>query len=426
MSQQIQAVRGMNDILPEQTALWRRVEGVLRDVFESHGYREIRLPLVEKTDLFRRSIGEVTDIVEKEMYTFEDLNKESLSLRPEGTAGCVRAGIENGFLHNQTQRLWYQGAMFRHEKPQKGRYRQFHQAGIEAFGMVGPDIDAELIAMSAALWRALGISGFELQINSLGTAESRRVYREKLVDYFQADPARLDEDSRRRLHSNPLRILDSKNADLRELIEAAPRLMDHLDTDSRAHFERLQRMLENLGVPFRVNPRLVRGLDYYTKTVFEWVTDQLGAQGTVCAGGRYDGLVEQLGGKATPAVGFALGMERLLAVLEAQSGVPAQNVPHAYVILVGESAELAGLKLCDTLRRAVPGLCLVMNCGGGNFKAQFKRADKSGAALGLLLGDEELASQRIGVKFLRADRPQESLALEQVIALLRERVTTGS
>jgi histidyl-tRNA synthetase len=426
VSQQIQAVRGMNDLLPEQTALWRHVERVLRQVFEAHAYREVRLPLVEKTELFKRSIGEVTDIVEKEMYTFEDLNKESLSLRPEGTAGCVRAGIEHGFLHNQTPRLWYQGAMFRHERPQKGRYRQFHQAGVEAYGMPGPDIDAELIAMSAALWQALGVSGLELQVNSLGTVAARHAYRDKLVDYFQSHAARLDADSQRRLHTNPLRILDSKNPDMRDLIDGAPRLLEHLDAESREHFERLRALLEGCGVAYRVNPRLVRGLDYYTRTVFEWVTDQLGAQGTVCAGGRYDGLVEQLGGKPTPAVGFALGMERLLALVEAQANVGAADTPHVYLILVGAQAETSGLALAATLRRDVPGLRVLTNCGGGSFKSQFKRADKSGAGIALVLGDEELAAGAVGVKFLRADRPQQQQPLEQIVALLRDTVATGS
>jgi histidyl-tRNA synthetase len=419
VSQQIQAVRGMNDLLPEHTPLWQRVERVLRDVFGSYGYSEIRLPLVEKTELFKRSIGEVTDIVEKEMYTFEDLNRESLSLRPEGTAGCVRAGIEHGLLHNQTQRLWYQGAMFRHERPQKGRYRQFHQAGVEAYGMEGPDIDAEVIAMSARVWQVLGVRDLELQVNSLGTVAARHAYRDVLVRYFSQYPDRLDEDSRRRLHTNPLRILDSKNPDMRELIDGAPQLADHLDDESRAHFKRLLTELGSIGVAYRVNTRLVRGLDYYTKTVFEWVTTQLGAQGTVCAGGRYDGLIEQLGGRPTPAVGFAMGLERLLALLEAQGGLGGAAAPQAYLVLVGDAAERAGLKLAESLRTAVPGLRMVVNCGGGSFKTQFKRADKSGAAVALLLGDDELAKNSVGVKFLREEQPQVQRSFNEVVALLR-------
>lgn len=420
MSQQIQAVRGMKDILPQETPLWQRVEQTLREIFSAYGYSEIRLPLAEKTELFQRSIGEVTDIVEKEMYTFEDLNHERLSLRPEGTAGCVRAGIEHGLLHNQIQRLWYIGAMFRHERPQKGRYRQFHQAGIEAFGMEGPDIDAELIAMTARIWTSLGLTSLTLQINSLGTLAARQVYRAHLVEYFSAHQNMLDEDSQRRLTTNPLRILDSKNPDMRELILAAPQLLDHLDAESLAHFERLKNLLDSTGVKYSVNPRLVRGLDYYSKTVFEWVTDQLGAQGTVCAGGRYDGLVEQLGGKATPAVGFAMGLERLLSLLETQAGVLSSPAPHAYLLIAGEAAGLAGNKLAESLRDALPGLRLVMNCGGGGFKAQFKRADKSGARIALLLGDEELAKNVVGVKFLREERAQHEVSMDTLAASLRE------
>ena len=420
MSQQIQAVRGMKDILPQETPLWQRVENTLREIFSAYGYNEIRLPLAEKTELFQRSIGEVTDIVEKEMYTFEDLNHERLSLRPEGTAGCVRSGIEHGLLHNQIQRLWYMGAMFRHERPQKGRYRQFHQAGIEAFGMDGPDIDAELIAMTARIWKSLGIAGLELQINSLGTLAARQVYREHLVSYFSGHRDQLDEDSQRRLNTNPLRILDSKNPDMRELILAAPQLLQHLDAESRVHFQRLQELLDSAGVKYSVNPRLVRGLDYYSKTVFEWVTDQLGAQGTVCAGGRYDGLVEQLGGKATPAIGFAIGLERLLSLVEAQGGLIAAASPHAYLLLAGAAAECAGVKLLEALRDALPGLRVVMNCGGGGFKAQFKRADKSGASVALLLGDEELAKNVVGVKFLREERAQQEVSLDTLAASLRE------
>ena len=420
MSQQIQAVRGMKDILPQETPLWQRVEQTLRETFSAYGYSEIRLPLAEKTELFQRSIGEVTDIVEKEMYTFEDLNHERLSLRPEGTAGCVRAGIEHGLLHNQIQRLWYIGAMFRHERPQKGRYRQFHQAGIEAFGMEGPDIDAELIAMTARIWKSLGLTSLTLQINSLGALAARQVYRAHLVEYFSAHQDVLDEDSQRRLMTNPLRILDSKNPDMRELILAAPQLLDHLDAESLAHFERLKTLLDGIGVKYLVNPRLVRGLDYYSKTVFEWVTDQLGAQGTVCAGGRYDGLVEQLGGKATPAIGFAMGLERLLSLLGTQAGVLSSPAPHAYLLVAGEAAGLAGNKLAESLRDALPGLRLVMNCGGGGFKAQFKRADKSGARIALLLGDEELAKNVVGVKFLREERAQHEVSMDTLAALLRE------
>jgi histidyl-tRNA synthetase len=418
VSQLIQAVRGMNDVLPEQAPVWQHLERTLRTVFGASGYSEIRLPLVEKTELFKRSIGEVTDIVEKEMYTFEDLNKESLSLRPEGTAGCVRAGIEHGFLHNQTQRLWYLGAMFRHERPQKGRYRQFHQAGVEAFGMNGPDIDAELITMTARVWQALGLQGLELQINSLGTLAARHAYRAKLVEYFSKYRDRLDDDGARRLQTNPLRILDSKNPEMRALIDDAPQLLEHLDVESRAHFERLCMLLEGVGVTYTVNPRLVRGLDYYSRTVFEWVTTQLGSQGTVCAGGRYDGLVEQLGGKPTPAVGFAMGLERLLALLEVQGAIVAAPAPHAYLILVGDAAERAGLKLAEEVRAAMPALRLVMNCGGGAFKAQFKRADKSGAAVALLLGEEELAAHVVGVKFLREEREQIRCRVDELPAVL--------
>jgi histidyl-tRNA synthetase len=419
MSQQIQAVRGMKDILPQETPLWQQVESTLRKTFSAYGYSEIRLPLAEKAELFQRSIGEVTDIVEKEMYTFEDLNHERLSLRPEGTAGCVRAGIEHGLLHNQIQRLWYMGAMFRHERPQKGRYRQFHQAGIEALGMEGPDIDAELIAMTARIWKLLGVS-LVLQINSLGTLAARQVYRTHLVEYFSTHRDALDEDSQRRLTTNPLRILDSKNPDMRELILAAPQLPAYLDAESLAHFERLKSLLDSAGVDYVVNPRLVRGLDYYSKTVFEWVTDQLGAQGTVCAGGRYDGLVEQLGGKATPAIGFAIGLERLLSLIEAQTGLLAPPAPHAYLLVAGELAALAGVKLAESLRDALPGLRLVMNCGGGGFKAQFKRADKSGARVALMLGDDELAKNVVGVKFLREDRAQQEVSMDNLAASLRE------
>ena len=419
---QIQAVRGMNDLLPDQTPAWQAVEALLRETVQAYGYAEIRMPIVEKTELFRRSIGEVTDIVEKEMYTFEDRNGESLTLRPEGTAGCVRACIQHGLLHNQTRRLWYLGPMFRHERPQKGRYRQFHQLGVEAFGLPGPDIDAEQILMTARLWRRLGLDGLRLEINSLGSPEARQAYREQLVAYFTAHRDALDEDSRRRLETNPLRILDSKNPEMQSLIAGAPRLLDHLDPESQAHFEALLAHLNRAGVEYEVNPRLVRGLDYYTRTVFEWVTDRLGAQGTVCAGGRYDGLVEYLGGRPTPAVGFAIGLERLMALLEASGRLPETEPPHAYLVLVGERAGAEGQALAERLRDAVPGLRLVVNAGGGSFKAQFKRADRSGAIWALVLGEGELERGEVGLKPLRSEAAQEQLDEQALVARLRETV----
>jgi histidyl-tRNA synthetase len=397
----------MNDILPEDTAYWQAMEAAIREVLAGYGYQEIRFPIVEKTELFKRSIGEVTDIVEKEMYTFDDRNGDSLTLRPEGTASCVRASIQNGLLYNQVQRLWYTGPMFRHERPQKGRYRQFHQVGVETFGMNGPDLDAELILMTARLWQRLGLDNLELQINSLGTAESRAAYRDKLVAYFNEHPEQLDEDSQRRLHSNPLRILDSKNPAMRELIDAAPKLADHLDDESREHFDTLCGLLDKAGVSFRVNPCLVRGLDYYSRTVFEWVTDQLGAQGTVCAGGRFDGLVEQLGGKPVPAAGFAMGLERLLELV--RDKLQPANLPHAYLVLVGDVAQQQGLILAEQLRNEVSELRLLTHCGGGSFKSQFKKADRSGAQVALILGEEEVATDSIGVKFLREDKEQEAM-----------------
>jgi histidyl-tRNA synthetase len=390
----------------------------VRAVLHAYGYREIRLPILEKTELFKRSIGEVTDIVEKEMYTFEDRNGDSLTLRPEGTAGCVRAGIEQGLLYNQQQRLWYMGPMFRHERPQKGRYRQFHQIGVEVFGMAGPDIDAELILMTARIWRRLGIRDVRLQLNSLGTLEARGRYREALVGYLEQHRASLDEDSLRRLSSNPLRILDSKNPALQAVIEGAPRLADYLDEESRQHFARLCALLDAAGLDYELNPRLVRGLDYYGKTVFEWVTTRLGAQGTVCAGGRYDVLVEFLGGRPTPAVGFAMGIERLIALLE-ESGVafPSQ-APHVYIVTVGERAEAHGLVLADRLRDALPELRVLLNGGGGSFKNQFKRADKSGAQLALILGDSELDAGQVGIKPLRGGE-QELMAEADLPARLQ-------
>ena len=409
----------MNDILPGETSRWQYLEDTLREVAHAYGYQEIRLPVLEKTELFKRSIGEVTDIVEKEMYTFDDRNGDSLTMRPEGTASCVRACMQHGLLHNQVQRLWYAGPMFRHERPQKGRYRQFHQIGIEAFGMAGPDIDAEIIFMSARMWQRLGLQGAVLQINSLGTVAARADYRTALVDYLRAREDGLDEDSLRRLDSNPLRILDSKNPAMQGLIEAAPRLPDYLDDESREHFAQLCALLDAAGLEYEINPRLVRGLDYYSKTVFEWVTDQLGAQGTICAGGRYDGLVEYLGGKPTPAFGFALGLERLLALLEAGAvEMPAQQ-PHVYLVLSGQAAVQRGMVFAEQLRDAVPGLQLQSNCGDGSFKSQFKRADKSGAQLALVMGDDEVAQGNVILKSLRDDSGQTMLAQQDVATRLQ-------
>jgi len=426
MAKLFQAVRGMNDALPAETPLWAGVETTLRDVLTAYGYQEMRLPIIEKTELFARSIGTVTDIVEKEMYTFNDRNGESLTLRPEGTAGCVRACIEQGLLRTPQQRLWYAGPMFRYEKPQQGRFRQFHQFGAEAFGMDGPDIDAELIIMTARFWQRLGLQDITLQLNSLGSSAARTAYREQLVAYFQAHWGELDEDSRRRLEHNPLRILDSKNPEMQDLVAQAPVLLDHLDSESQQHFARLQDLLQAMGVSFTVNPRLVRGLDYYGKTVFEWVTDQLGAQGTVCAGGRYDGLVEQLGGQSTPAVGFAVGLERLIALLAAAGYTGLDCSPHAYLVMVGEAAERWGLSLTERLRDEQPTLRLQLNCGGGSFKTQLKRADRSQALLALIIGDNEVNSGQITIKQLREAGEQTSLPIDSVGAFLSTRLSLSA
>lgn len=415
----IQAVRGMNDILPEHTSAWLQIEHIFQSLMQQYAYQQIRLPVVEKTELFKRSIGEVTDIVEKEMYTFDDRNGDSLSLRPEGTAGCVRAGIQNGLLHNQQHRLWYQGPMFRHERPQKGRYRQFHQLGVETFGLAGPDIDAELIAISAQLWKRLGIEQHvALEINSLGTLACRAIYRDKLVEYFSAHQTQLDDDSQRRLHSNPLRILDSKNPDMQMLNDNAPKLMEYLDTESREQFEQLRHLLEMLGIDYQINPRLVRGLDYYSKTVFEWVTNSLGAQGTVCAGGRFDSLVEQLGGRATPAMGFAIGMERLVLMLEAAGVAQMDHRPHIYLVIAGEQCTPPAIKLSEDIRRSNSSLRLLMNCGGGSIKSQMKRADKSGARFAVILGDDELQSNKVTIKNLRTNTEQQHIAQAELSAWL--------
>ena len=412
----------MNDILPADAALWQTLQSAVTEVFAAYGYTEIRLPIVERTDLFARSIGEVTDIVEKEMYTFEDRGGDSISLRPEGTAGCVRAAIQHGLLHNQVQRLWYGGPMFRYERPQKGRYRQFHQYGAEAFGLAGPDIDAELITMSARLWRRLGLKGLTLQINSLGTPESREIYRAALVEYFQSNADVLDEDSQRRLGSNPMRILDSKNPDMAEMIAEAPSILDHLDDESKEHFDQLCALLGAAGVNYLVNPRVVRGLDYYSRTVFEWTTDQLGAQDAVCSGGRYDGLVTQLGGKPTPAIGFAMGVERLIALMEMQDCYVQSTAPQVYLVRVGENAERYGAELAEQLRDAFPDLRMLVHAGGGSFKSQLKKADKSGAEYALILGEDEVVNEQIQIKALRSGAAQITVPREEIVTGLAQRL----
>jgi histidyl-tRNA synthetase len=424
VGKKIQAVRGMNDLLPPEPALWQHAENVMRRVMLSHGYREIRTPILESTELFKRSIGEVTDIVEKEMFTFIDRSGDSLTLRPEGTASCVRAGIEHGLFHNQVQRLWYQGPVFRHERPQKGRYRQFHQFSAEAFGLEGPDIDAELIMMSATILEKLGIKAFTtLQINSLGTPASRKAYRQELVSYLEQHHELLDEDSKKRLVKNPLRILDSKNPAMQELIAKAPKLIEYLDTASGDHFNKLQQYLINAGIEFTVNPSLVRGLDYYTKTVFEWVTDKLGTQGTVCAGGRYDGLIEQLGGKSTPAVGFSFGIERAILLMAQSPRSKKINTDlHVYLITDGEESFMAGLKTANHLRAKVPGLRVMLHCGGGTVKSQFKKADKSGAQYAVIIGEHELKTRSLSLKNLREDLPQQSLYRDELAEYLKLKI----
>ena len=421
MSKTLQAIRGMNDILPAQTPLWQHFEQTVRDWLCAYGYREIRMPIVEPTSLFKRAIGEVTDIVEKEMYTWIDaLNGESLTLRPEGTASCVRAALEHNLLFGSQQRLFYTGPMFRHERPQKGRYRQFHQVGIESLGYAGPDMDVEHILMGLRLWKQLGISGIALQINTLGTSADRARYRTRLIHYLEGHQALLDEDAKRRLHSNPLRILDSKNPALQDLIAAAPKLLDDLDEDSLKHFEALQSLLRVAGVSYSINPRLVRGLDYYNFTVFEWVTDQLGSQGTVCAGGRYDSLVEQLGGKPTPACGFAMGVERLLALMEAQGSLPSVTGPDIYLAYLGEPAQHFALIAAEQLRDA--GLQLVLHSGGGSFKSQMKKADASGARFAIIIGEDEVNAGVVSLKPLRAQAEQISVPIAQVAAMVRNSV----
>ncbi|MEN4790670.1 histidine--tRNA ligase [Pantoea agglomerans] len=420
MAKNIQAIRGMNDYLPADTALWQRIEGVLKQTLASYGYSEIRLPLVEQTPLFKRAIGEVTDVVEKEMYTFEDRNGESLTLRPEGTAGCVRAGIEHGLLYNQEQRLWYMGPMFRYERPQKGRYRQFYQIGVEVFGLQGPDIDAELIMLNARWWKALGISEHvRLELNSIGSLEARAHYRDALVAFLEQHKEVLDEDCKRRMYTNPMRVLDTKNPDIQQLLNDAPQLGDYLDDESREHFSGLCALLDDAGISYTVNQRLVRGLDYYNRTVIEWVTDSLGSQGTVCGGGRYDGLVEQLGGRATPAVGFAMGMERLVLLVQAVNPEfePTSNVD-VYVIASGQGVQSAAMQLAEKLRDEAPELRLMTNFGGGNFKKQFARADKWGARVALVLGEDEVKAGQVVIKDLRRGE-QQTLDQAEAAAVLR-------
>lgn len=419
MAKNIQAIRGMNDYLPADTAIWQRIEGTLKQVLASYGYSEIRLPIVEQTPLFSRAIGEVTDVVEKEMYTFEDRNGESLTLRPEGTAGCVRAGIEHGLLYNQEQRLWYIGPMFRYERPQKGRYRQFHQMGVEVFGLQGSDVDAELIMLTHRWWKALGIADHvELELNSIGSLDARANYRSALVAFLEQHKEVLDEDCKRRMYTNPLRVLDSKNPDIQTLLNDAPTLGEFLDEESREHFSGLCALLDDAGIKYRINQRLVRGLDYYNRTVFEWVTSSLGSQGTVCGGGRYDGLVEQLGGRATPAVGFAMGLERLVLLVQAVNPeFEPTRIVDVYVIASGQGVQSAAMQLAEKLRDADPALKLMTNFGGGNFKKQFARADKWGARIALVLGEDEVKAGQVVIKDLRTG-DQQTLAQSDAAATL--------
>lgn len=418
MSKLIQPVRGMNDILPGVAPYWDRVETAIARLCEDYGYGRVRLPVLERTELFSRSIGEATDIVEKEMYTFLDRNGEQVTMRPEATAGVVRAGLSNGLLHNQQQKLWCSGPMFRYEKPQRGRYRQFHQVSVEALGFAEPEFDAELIVISARLWQALGIENVTLELNSLGTAAARVDYRQALVDYFSRFADSLDEDSTRRLGRSPMRILDSKNPAMRELIAGAPVLSDYLDTESREHFETLKSLLADAGIAFVLNPRLVRGLDYYSRTVFEWVTDRLGAQSAICSGGRYDGLVAELGGRDTPAVGWALGIERVVELMQADGPALAIPPPDACLVAVGDQARRQGFALAESLRRRLPGFRIQLGQPAAGFKAQLKRADRSGARFALILGDDELAAGRVGLKDLRGDGGQESLSESELLLRL--------
>ena len=416
MAKNIQAIRGMNDCSPTESPLWQWIEGQVRQILSSYGYSEVRMPIVESTPLFARAIGEVTDVVSKEMYTFWD-NDEQLTLRPEGTAGCVRAAIEHGWIYNNEQRLWYMGPMFRHERPQKGRYRQFHQAGVEVFGIATPEIDAELIILTARLWKALGIDQHvSLQLNSIGSLEARANYRSALVAFLENHQDLMSEEEKERLVKNPLRILDTKNQALQDVLDGAPKLLDYLDDESREHFAQLCALLDAVGIQYEINPKLVRGLDYYNKTVFEWVTSALGAQGTVCGGGRYDGLVEQLGGHATSGVGFAMGLERLvLLVQEVNKSIPVKSAVDIYVVYQGEGTTLAAFQLAEKLRSALPHLSTMLHCSGGNFKKQFKRADKSGATLALVLGESEVQNNQVVVKHLLGGAEQQTIDVDNLI-----------
>ena len=416
MAKNIQAIRGMNDCSPTESPLWQWIEGHVRQILSSYGYSEVRMPIVESTPLFARAIGEVTDVVSKEMYTFWD-NDEQLTLRPEGTAGCVRAAIEHGWIYNNEQRLWYMGPMFRHERPQKGRYRQFHQAGVEVFGIATPEIDAELIILTARLWKALGIDQHvSLQLNSIGSLEARANYRSALVAFLENHQNLMSEEEKERLVKNPLRILDTKNQALQDVLDGAPKLLDYLDDESREHFAQLCGLLDAVGIQYEINPKLVRGLDYYNKTVFEWVTSALGAQGTVCGGGRYDGLVEQLGGHATSGVGFAMGLERLvLLVQEVNKSIPIKSAVDIYVVYQGEGTTLAAFQLAEKLRSELPHLSTMLHCSGGNFKKQFKRADKSGATLALVLGESEVQNNQVVVKHLLGAAEQQTIDVANLI-----------
>ncbi|EKO3438096.1 histidine--tRNA ligase [Vibrio fluvialis] len=418
MAKTIQAIRGMNDCLPTQSPLWQKVEGIVKNVISAYGYNEVRMPIVEETNLFSRAVGEETDVVSKEMYTFEDRNGDSLTLRPEGTAGCVRSCIQNSLINRDEQRLWYMGPMFRHERPQKGRYRQFHQCGVEVFGLNGPDVDAELIMMTARLWRELGIDKHvRLELNSIGSQEDRADYRTALVAFLEQHIDVLDEDCKRRMHTNPLRVLDTKNPDIQAILGDAPRLSEYLGEESKAHFAGLCELLDAAGIEYTVNERLVRGLDYYNRTVFEWMTESLGSQGTVCGGGRYDGLVEQLGGKATPAVGFAMGLERLVLMMETLGNTDVRRNVDVYMVTAGEGTLTAGMKLVEKLREQVPGLRVMTHFGGGNFKKQFKRADKVGAAVALVLGENEVAEKTVVLKDL-AGGEQETISQTEIAGKL--------